>query len=294
MGERSTSAMNVKVALHLGRVSNLPTIWTNCLVGALLSNNFIFDYRIFFLLLSMSLLYVSGMFLNDAFDYLVDIKEYPHRPIPSGQVPHTTVFAWGILLMLFGLLCFFLSLFTEETGLRGLNGVISTLALCMLIVFYDWKHKENPFGPFLMGACRGGVYLTAGLVYVSAPSNELILAALMGFLWIVGITFLAKQETQRRTQLWPVLFLIAPSLVYGITKILVGTGLMLFLLLIVIGYAVFYFKKGGYGVAISTLIAAISLLDGLLLAFGGFEWAALLALCMTPFTLVLQRLIPAT
>ena len=288
--------MNIKVALCLGRVSNLPTVWTNCLVGAGLSNNFIFDYRIFLLLLSMSLLYVSGMFLNDAFDYLIDVKERPCRPIPSGQVPRATVFAWGILLMLFGLLCFFLSLITEEANLGGLGSTISVLSLCALIVFYDWQHKENPLSPFLMGACRGGVYLTAGLVYVSTLNSELILAALIGFLWVVGITFLAKQETQKRTQLWPVLFLMAP-IVYGMAKISVGESvwlMILFLLLTVIVYAVFHFRKGSCGITIATLIAAISLLDGLLLASNGFELAALLAVCVMLLTLVLQRFIPAT
>jgi len=96
--------MNVGIAFRLGRVSNLPTVWTNCLAGALLSGNFSFDIRIFLLLVSMSLLYISGMFFNDAFDYVIDTRERPLRPIPSGQVSVLQVFAWGILLMLWGLL----------------------------------------------------------------------------------------------------------------------------------------------------------------------------------------------
>lgn len=287
--------MNINVALRLGRISNLPTVWTNCLVGAELSNNFVFDYRIFFLLLAISLLYVSGMFLNDAFDYSIDMQVRPDRPIPSGQISQTNVFASGILLMLLGLLIFFSGLAIERVDTDGLGGGVSILLLCVLIVFYDWQHKENLFSPFLMGACRGSVYLTAGLVYSSSLNSMLILAALIGFFWVIGITFLAKQEVSKHTQLWPILFLIIP-IIYGLTKLSAGYEVLLvsFILLIVIVHAAIYFKKGNYGVTIATLIAAIALLDGLLLLSNGFELTALFALCMLPVTLFLQKFVAAT
>lgn len=286
--------MNVRMALVLGRVSNLPTIWTNCLAGAWLSNNFIFDYRIFLVLLSMSLLYVSGMFLNDAFDYRVDKKERPERPIPSGKVSQTTVFAWGMLLMLLGLLFFLLSV-AGDAGQGNWKRFVSVLFLCVFIVFYDWRHKDNPFSPLLMGACRGAVYLSVGLVYVDVLNIELILASLMGFLWVIGITFLAKQEMRHHVYLWSVPFLLLPF-IYTATKfpVSITTLLLSFFLFVAIVYAVVSFKRARPSIAIAVLIAAISLLDGLLLAANGFEQIAWFALFIVPVTLGLQKFIPAT
>ncbi len=289
--------MNIRVALRLGRISNLPTVWTNCLAGAWLSGGFLFDYRIFLLLLSMSLLYVSGMFLNDAFDYVVDLKERPDRPIPSKQVSVTTVFAWGILLMLCGLLIFFSTSINRDTGLTGLDSHIAVLFLCILIVFYDWKHKENPFSPYIMGACRGMLYLTAGLMYVPILNSQLAMGAMMIFSWIIGLTFLAKQENTKRIRLWPTLFLIVP-LIYGMMQIplTASAWAILFLLGSAIGFAVLivHFRKNNYGIAISTLIASISLLDGLLLAVNGFEFVAISVSFAVLLTLFLQKYIPGT
>ena len=60
--------MNWKVALELGRVSNLPTVWTNTIAGVALAGTSPADSRVPWLLLALSLCYVAGMFLNDAFD----------------------------------------------------------------------------------------------------------------------------------------------------------------------------------------------------------------------------------
>ncbi len=71
--------------LVLGRVSNLPTVWSNCLAGWLLGGGgHGLDFLI--LLLGASLLYVGGMFLNDAFDQEFDRVSRRERPIPSGQI----------------------------------------------------------------------------------------------------------------------------------------------------------------------------------------------------------------
>jgi 4-hydroxybenzoate polyprenyltransferase len=57
--------------LILGRVSNLPTVWSNCLAGWWLGGggNFL---KLPFLFIGVSLLYLGGMFLNDAFDEAFD------------------------------------------------------------------------------------------------------------------------------------------------------------------------------------------------------------------------------
>lgn len=91
--------MSLSVALRLGRVSNLPTVWSNSLTGIVLAGGDPRDPRSGFLLLAFTLFYVAGMFLNDAFDRNIDAVERPERPIPSGQVSSNTVFVAGFAML---------------------------------------------------------------------------------------------------------------------------------------------------------------------------------------------------
>jgi 4-hydroxybenzoate polyprenyltransferase len=80
------------VALRLGRVSNLPTVWTNTLVGVMLAGASAFDPRVPALLVAMSLFYVGGMFLNDAFDREFDARS--SRP-PNTRRPDRASAVFG-------------------------------------------------------------------------------------------------------------------------------------------------------------------------------------------------------
>src|SRR6202021_3338880 len=71
--------------LFLGRVSNLPTVWSNCLAGWWLAGGGNFK-ALPLLLAGTSFLYIGGMFLNDAFDVGFDRQRRAERPIPSGQI----------------------------------------------------------------------------------------------------------------------------------------------------------------------------------------------------------------
>ena len=94
--------LNLTLALRLGRISNLPTVWTNVLVGVLLAGGSLADPRLPLLMLALSLFYVGGMFLNDAFDREFDAQHRPERPIPSGQVSARQVFVIGFGLLAIG------------------------------------------------------------------------------------------------------------------------------------------------------------------------------------------------
>ena len=83
--------MKLGVWLRLGRVSNLPTVWSNVLAALALSGGLsqaagIPALHVALLAAAFSLFYVGGMYLNDAFDRHIDARERPQRPIPSGQV----------------------------------------------------------------------------------------------------------------------------------------------------------------------------------------------------------------
>ena len=121
--------------LLLGRVSNLPTVWTNTLAGSVLAGSDVGPGRLVLLALAFSLLYTGGMYLNDAFDRESDARERPERPIPSGRIGAGTVFAIGFGLLVAGIL----GVATVAGGPSGggLVAVASGVLLAGVITAYD-------------------------------------------------------------------------------------------------------------------------------------------------------------
>ncbi len=128
--------MTLRDALSLGRVSNLPTVWTNMLAALVLSGGALGDGRVPALLAGLTLFYVGGMYLNDAFDAEIDARERPERPIPAGRVSRGTVYGLGFGMLAVGVAC----LAWTGLGVEGGTGVwplLGGLALAAAIVFYD-------------------------------------------------------------------------------------------------------------------------------------------------------------
>ena len=186
--------MNWGVALRLGRVSNLPTVWTNTLAGIALAGGSVVDRRTLSLIVALSLFYVAGMYLNDAYDAEIDARERPERPVPSGQVGADTVFAVGFGMMALGLALLAWVGYGPAGG-TGLGPVVGGVGLGAAIVMYDRHHKDNPLSPVLMGLCRMLVYITAGLAVTASLPGSLLAAALVLLCYLIGLTYIAKQET---------------------------------------------------------------------------------------------------
>jgi 4-hydroxybenzoate polyprenyltransferase len=285
------------MALRLGRVSNLPTVWTNVLAGAVLSGAPHALSQALPLMLALSLFYIAGMYLNDAFDAAYDREHRPGRPIPSGAVTASTVFVIGAALIGCGLLLLLaLGVSRNGTGLRGFAG---GLALTVAILIYDFWHKGNPIGPVLMGFCRVLVYLTAGASIAWILPRELLSAAVMALCYLIGLTYAAKQEDLKQPgRVWPLAFLAAPF-VYGL-PIAVGSGVGLLIyaaLIAAVAYALSFMVGPGQADiprVVSVLIAGICLLDALFIAGANQPPLALLAALGFPLTLVFQRSIPGT
>jgi 4-hydroxybenzoate polyprenyltransferase len=142
--------------LRLGRVSNLPTIWTNVLAGAVLGGSDWRRWQLGLVFVAMSLFYVGGMYLNDYFDRAIDARERPNRPIPSGAIKASAVAAIGFGLLGGGFILI---------AAVGPPAAIATAALLgAVIVAYDFHHKTNPLAPFVMGACRALVYAATAAI----------------------------------------------------------------------------------------------------------------------------------
>src|SRR5262249_21265890 len=142
----------------------------------------------------------GGMFLNDAFDREIDRAQRPERPIPSGAIDAASVFAWGFALLGAGV--------ALVGALGGGLAVLSALALASVIVFYDLHHKGNPLSPLVMGLCRAGVYTTAALSVSGALAPAVLVGAGALIAYLIGLTYVAKQENLRALgNLWPLAFL---------------------------------------------------------------------------------------
>lgn len=298
MGARPVAIMNLSVAMRLGRVSNLPTVWSNSLAGIALSGGSNWDPGILALILALSLFYIGGMFLNDAFDWKIDSVERPNRPIPSKEVNAKTIYLLGGFLLTGGLLILGGIGYLTPAG-PSIWLVASGLVLGGLIVLYNWHHKKNPLSPLIMGACRFMVYITAAL----AVSNHLSLKVFWGGLvllsWLIGLTYIAKQENLNHVRnLWPLAFLALPFVYcfpYALENDL--TAVVWFGLLgivIAVLYLIQRRQPGDVGRGVVMLIAGISLLDALfILKWGDHGWG-LLAIGAFLLTMVLQRVVPGT
>jgi hypothetical protein len=290
--------MSWLTALRLGRVSNIPTVWANVLAGIVLSGAAVTVRPTILLLLSLSLFYIAGMFLNDAYDRDFDANNRPDRPIPAGDVAAATVFAYGFALLACGFFLL-LALTYPITADAGWQALFAGLLLAGLIVLYDSWHKQNPLSPLLMGLCRFLAYLTAGLAMTSAVPGQLVIAAIVSLSYLIGLTYVAKQESLRQIKnLWPLLFLAVPF-VYGFHFITGGVAtvvLYVMLLIAVIVALLFLFRPNTPDVphAVMLLIAAISLLDGLFMAAQGQPLLAAAAVAAFLLTLFLQRFIAGT
>lgn len=193
MAEATVRFLDSTVALRLGRVSNLPTVWTNVLAGASVAGGSGSVLVFVILVLAISLIYVAGMFLNDYFDRDFDSQFRPERPIPAGQVQPRVVLLSAIgmvaaalvLLIMIGLLA------GPAIGQRPLVG---GLALVGMVFAYDVWHKSNSWSPVLMGACRAMVYVIAAISVSGTITLETAVVCAAAACYVAGLTYAAKHE----------------------------------------------------------------------------------------------------
>ena len=117
--------------------------------------------------------------------------------------------------------------------------------------------------------------------------------------YLIGLTYVAKQENLGRVEnLWPLIFLAAP-VVYGVILVADLPWTIPFLA-VFFGWmllALWFVKRrqpGDIPRAVVSLIAGISLLDALLIAGVGEPGLAILGVAGFLLTLGLQRFVPGT
>jgi 4-hydroxybenzoate polyprenyltransferase len=177
----------LRTALRLGRVSNLPTVWTNVMAGVALAGGALDPLVIVPVALAASLFYVAGMYLNDAFDWRWDAQHRPERPIPAGEVKARTVFTAGFAMMAAGLVLL-------AVGPGRPAPLFGGLALGACILVYDLSHKNNPLAPVVMGLCRVAVYVIAGLAVSSHLGTAVYVGGGLQLLYLIALTLVARHE----------------------------------------------------------------------------------------------------
>ena len=202
MGSLATGRVSGwRTALKVGRVSNLPTVWSNVIAGSALVGGAPL-HLVATLAIAISGMYVAGMFLNDAFDREIDARERPERPIPAGEITADAVVVVGASLLIAGMVS--LAAINDRVGLAG-------LVLGAAILLYNWHHKGNPFAPFVMGLCRALVYVAAASAVTVTPPQAVLISAAATLAYVAGLTYVARLESLDRIgSLWPLLMLSAP------------------------------------------------------------------------------------
>ncbi len=289
--------MQIKPLLTVARISNLPTVWTNILAAAVLAHesgqmpasiatpnqasviSMLSQYPLliwFGTLFALSLMYLGGMFLNDAFDAEWDKANNNLRPIVTGAISDKMAWMIGSIFLVVAVLA--IAILYKQTILdnsiilwyQNFYGLFAGLLLASTIIVYNAYHKDFTHSAIVMGACRFGVYMISALL-LAQITPEVTLAALSLLLYIAGLTYLARHEYMNQLQhLWPALLLLTPIIVatsFGYDSLYFWLFLLVSVtwigsrLWIVVGT-----NKPNVRACIGGLLAAIPLLDGLILA----------------------------
>jgi 4-hydroxybenzoate polyprenyltransferase len=228
----------IRAWLILTRGSNLPTVWSNLFVGWLLG--FIFAQHMPIIInaaillvglwMGVSLTYVGGMILNDAFDAKWDAERRSTRPIPAGIIPRWQAFAVGIFCLVFGYIITVNSSYSDGRNVFNEHRVLVRklallLAFCVLV--YDRWHKQVAWAPLVMATCRAllpliGFAAVGDVKMLFALDVTQVLAMLVHplVLWILtcSITLVARYEASEgqppRWAEW-LLFLIPVPLLWS-------------------------------------------------------------------------------
>src|SRR5262245_20691402 len=183
---------------QLLRLPNVFTAFADILLGTLAAGTLLTrPVDSVLLMLASGCLYCAGMVWNDYFDFAEDKRDRPFRPLPSGKVSRRTAVVIGTALLLSGVAL-------AAIAGRALPPVAFVVALVAAILLYDAWLKRTPVGPVAMASCRYlNVLLGLSLAELSVmPWNvRLHLADVVG-LYIVGVTWFARNEARRSDPLW--------------------------------------------------------------------------------------------
>jgi 4-hydroxybenzoate polyprenyltransferase len=256
--------------LRLIRVPNLFTVPSNILVGISLGSDLTFSIHTVMQIIVSILLYMGGVALNDFYDFEVDKKQRPNRPLSSGRIPKRyalllAIIAFGISL----LLAYYVSTL----------GFSISILLIITIFAYDYKLKDGILGPMIMATARVLNILLGLSTYSNViPYNSVSLLVLSDtFLFIFGISLLSRSEIGSHipklsiSVVLAILMYIVSSIAFyiylGLLKFDSVFSLIIFTTLIAVSLVKFYnTDKQQPQKIVRNLIMAIIVLDSIFLS----------------------------
>ena len=186
--------VSIKDYLALVRLPNLFTLPSNILVGMATVSSLAFtltSFTQFLLLVTISvLLYCVGIVLNDLYDFDIDRKERPNRPLPSGKISRRSAI---VLVAIFSTIALILSLQVSFSTL-----VISSI-LFSVIFGYDKYLKNTHAGPFTIASARVmNILLGTSVSLRSVDSYSQIVTLtfvlIITFVYVSLIGFISRYE----------------------------------------------------------------------------------------------------
>ncbi len=280
----------LRILLTLGRVANLPTVWSNCLAGWWLGGGGNLG-TLPYLFGGATLLYLGGMFLNDAFDVAFDQQHRPERPVPAGAISANAVWRWGCAWMILGAGLLF--------GCGPMTGWLG-LTLASVIILYNALHKLTPLGTGLMGLCRFLVYPLAASTGEQGVTGWALWCGIALGAYVTGLSVLARREsTHERAPAWPAILLGTPI---GLALLMNGNrhrqpalllALVLALWIVRCLRTTFLTRTPNVGRTVAGLLAGMVFVDWLAAVEMPYELSLLFPVLFVA-TLSSQRLAPAT
>ncbi len=211
---------------QLMRIANLPTAIADIAMGVLVVGGTNRGTALLWLGLASAALYSAGMVLNDVYDFEVDSKQRPDRPLPAGRIARRVALRLGYFLLGFGIsVAAMAGLYQSAPGVPVWRSGLIAVLLAVAIVLYDAVFKPTVLGPLLMGSCRM-LNVLLGMSLAAAGGAEPLWLGYGGFHWaiaagigiyIVGVTWFARTEatTSARGQL-----------AFGLAVMVAGVGLL--------------------------------------------------------------------
>jgi 4-hydroxybenzoate polyprenyltransferase len=208
-GDSSTGSSKLLAYLQLFRAPNVFTAIADVTMGFVFVTGSLQPVAGFLgLAVASCLLYIAGMILNDVYDFEVDLRERPARPLPSGRISRRWAQMLGYGMLAGGVLL------ASGVGLSAAlqpplawrpGAVAVLLAVC--VIAYDKLLKKTPLGPLAMGSCRFfnvllGMSLgaTGDLTPLGCDAAHLVVAGGIG-VYIMGVTWFARTEARESRRL---------------------------------------------------------------------------------------------
>ncbi len=182
-------AARIKPYAQLVRLPNVFTAAADSLAGWLLVGGALADVAGWLPLALASIsIYAAGIALNDVFDFEIDLKERPKRPLPSGRIGFRFAAWLGTILLVAG------PLIVVAASTRTSAIVAGLLALCVLA--YDAVAKRTLLGPLFMGGCRGLNLLLGMSQSPQLGGTPGWIAAGAVTVYVMGLTCISRSETE--------------------------------------------------------------------------------------------------